>query len=120
MTSSRTIARIIGPALVAVGVTEAINIGSFAGNAAPVVYLNGMVLFIGGLAIVQMHNRWLRAWPVLVTVTGWALVLGGLARMIAPTATPIGAGAVTDGVLAIVVSVGSYLAWCGYRHQPPG
>ena len=44
MTTSRWIARIVDPTLIAVGVTEAINIDGFSGSATPVVYLNGMVL----------------------------------------------------------------------------
>jgi hypothetical protein len=48
MANSRQIARIVGPALIALGITEAINIDIFTGNAAPVVYLNGTLLFVAG------------------------------------------------------------------------
>jgi hypothetical protein len=40
MPRSRQIARIVGPTLIAVGISEAINLDALAGNAAPVVYLN--------------------------------------------------------------------------------
>jgi hypothetical protein len=53
---SRQIARIVGPTLIALGISEALNLDAFAGNAAPVVYLNGTLLFVAGLAIVQAHN----------------------------------------------------------------
>jgi hypothetical protein len=43
----------------------------FAAQTAPIVYLNGTLLFVGGLAIVQSHNRWSWGWPLLVTLTGW-------------------------------------------------
>jgi hypothetical protein len=33
-------------------------------------------LFIAGLAIVRVHNRWTNGWPVLVTILGWLFVLG--------------------------------------------
>jgi hypothetical protein len=46
---SRQIARIVGPTLIALGISEALN-------PAPVVYLNGTLLFVAGLAIVQAHN----------------------------------------------------------------
>jgi O-methyltransferase len=100
MPRSQQIARIVGPTLIAVGVTEAINIDSFAGSAAPVVYLNGMVLFVAGLTIVQAHNRWVREWSVLVTLTGWVLFLGGLCRMFAPAAPQMSKGVATYGLLA--------------------
>src|SRR5437763_745097 len=46
MSLTRNIARILGPTLIAIAVTEGINLDAFAGNPAPVVYLDGTVLFI--------------------------------------------------------------------------
>jgi hypothetical protein len=122
MTTSRRIARILGPTLIAVGVTEAVNIDRLAGSAAPVVYLNGVVLFVAGLAILQAHHRWPRGWPVLVTLSGWALCLGGLYRMAAPAAAQMGHGVATDGLLAVLVAIGGVLTRKGYgaEQSPPG
>jgi len=50
--------RQLGPTLVAIGVTEAMNLSVFAGNVPAVVYLNGTILFVAGLAVVSAHNRW--------------------------------------------------------------
>jgi hypothetical protein len=111
MARPRLIARIVGPTLIAIAITEAINIGHFAGNPAPVVYLNGTLLFVAGLAIVQAHNRWVRDWPVLLTLTGWVLCFGGLYRMVAPTAPQMGKGAATDGLLAVLLAVGGVLTY---------
>ncbi|MHB8140265.1 MAG: hypothetical protein ACYDHD_03240 [Vulcanimicrobiaceae bacterium] len=111
MANSRRIARIVGPTLIALGITEAINIDRFAGNAAPVVYLNGTVLFVAGLAIIQAHNRWVRDWSVLVTLTGWVLFFGGLYRMFAPAAPQMSKGAATYGLLAILVAIGGVLTY---------
>ncbi len=86
MSTSRQIARILGPALIALGLTEALNIDVFAGVPAAFVYLNGTVLFVAGVAIVQGHNRWRLGWPMVVTLAGWVLLLGGLYRMVAPAA----------------------------------
>ena len=41
-------------------------------------------MFVAGLAIVRAHNRWVAAWPVLVTVLGWLALIGGLCRMLFP------------------------------------
>lgn len=49
----------------------------------PVVYLSGVVMFVGGLAIVRAHNHWTRDWSVLVTLSGWFFLLLGLFRMFA-------------------------------------
>lgn len=51
-----------------------------------VTYLNGLLLFIAGLSIVRAHNYWTTSWPVLVTLTGWIAILGGLDRMFFPEA----------------------------------
>jgi hypothetical protein len=49
----------------------------------PVVYLSGVLMFIGGLAIVRAHNRWAHDWTMLVTLSGWVLLALGLFRMFA-------------------------------------
>lgn len=115
MDAARRIARIAGPGLVALGLTEGLNIDVFAGNPPAVVYLNGTLLFVGGVAILQAHGRWSRDWRVLVTLAGWVLVAGGLYRMIAPTAPQLGPGMATWAVLAVLTGVGMVLTWRGYR-----
>ena len=114
MPLTRTIARILGPALIAIAVTEAFNLDAFAGNIAPVVYLDGTLLFIAGLAIVQAHNIWTRGGSVLVTVAGWTCVLAGLYRMAVPEGPQLSAGAATDAVFALIIAAGAILAWQGY------
>jgi hypothetical protein len=49
----------------------------------PVVYLSGVLMFVGGLAIIRAHNHWRRDWTVLVTLSGWFGLLLGLFRMFA-------------------------------------
>ncbi|HET9412812.1 MAG TPA: hypothetical protein VFO74_01655 [Pseudolabrys sp.] len=49
----------------------------------PVVYLSGVLMFVGGLAIVRAHNHWARNWTVLVTLAGWFFLALGLFRMFA-------------------------------------
>ena len=84
MTNSKRIAGLIGPTLIAVVISEALNFHIWAINIAPVTYLNGTLLFVAGLSIVRAHNRWTRDWPVMVTLAGWVAMLGGLYRMFAP------------------------------------
>ncbi len=40
-------------------------------------------MFVAGLAVVRAHNVWENSWTVLITLTGWFLLLLGLIRMFA-------------------------------------
>ncbi len=117
MTNSKQLAGLIGPTLVALGVTEAMNLAVFAGNTPAVVYFNGTVLFVAGLAIVRVHNRWVLDWTVLVTLTGWAAMLGGLYRMIAPQAPQAHDGIAATVMFALIVLVGAFLTYRSFARD---
>jgi hypothetical protein len=110
----RQLAGLIGPTLVAIGATEALNIRTFENQIAPVVYLNGTILFVVGLALVRAHNRWAWGWPTLITVTGWVLLLGGLYRMIAPEAPQAHDSPESYAMFAVIVAIGMFLSFKGY------
>jgi hypothetical protein len=90
MTTSKVIAGLLGPTLVANAIALLLNLGQWRGLATqftqdPVlIYIVGIAVFVAGLAIVQRHNVWSGGWPVVVTVFGWLVLLGGLARMLFP------------------------------------
>lgn len=50
----------------------------------PLVLISGVLAMVAGLSIVNTHNVWILDWTLIVTVFGWALVLGGASRIIAP------------------------------------
>ncbi|OQV04608.1 hypothetical protein CLAIMM_09463 [Cladophialophora immunda] len=83
-TQSHRLARLVGPALFTISAAETLNAHIWASSTAPTVFLNGAVIFVAGLAVVQAHNVWSRAWPVLVTLAGWGAVALGLTRMLIP------------------------------------
>jgi uncharacterized membrane protein HdeD (DUF308 family) len=85
MTNSRQIAGLIGPMLIALTITESelVQPHLYDAQIPPVVYLSGTLLFLAGLLIVRVHNRWMAGWPVLVTLIGWFAMLLGLFRMFA-------------------------------------
>ena len=91
MSASILLARLLGPLFLLPGIGILINPRAFRTIAAEIigsatlVYLFGLLDFAGGLAIVLFHNRWLAGWPVLITLIGWAMVLRGAARILAPT-----------------------------------
>ncbi|WP_291685126.1 hypothetical protein [Bradyrhizobium sp.] len=111
---SKQLAGLIGPTLVALGATEALNIHIFENQIAAVIYLNGTILFVVGLALVRAHNRWSWRWPTLITVTGWVLLAGGLYRMIAPEAPQAPANAGSYVALLAIVAIGVFLSFKGY------
>jgi hypothetical protein len=114
MTGSKELAGLIGPTIVALAVTEAMNFEIFASQIAPVVYLSGAILFVAGLAIVRAHNRWTWRWPVIITLVGWAAVFGGLWRMAVPEAPQAGANTATHALLAAIGAVGALLSAVAY------
>lgn len=91
MKTSKTIAALLGPTLIASAMSILID---FRGWSALVdqafqdpalIFVTGYLQFVAGLAIVHFHNRWEMGWPVVVTATGWLAVLGGLSRILFPT-----------------------------------
>jgi len=90
MRTLKTIAALIGPTLMALGVALLVNLGSFPAIIESVsrdpalIFLSGVLLFIAGVAIVRVHNRWTPDWSVLVTALGWLAVASGIARMLFP------------------------------------
>jgi hypothetical protein len=85
MTNSKRIAGLVGPTMVAMLVSEfpLVQPHLYDAQIPPVVYLSGVLMFVGGLAIVRAHNHWARDWTVLVTLSGWFFLALGLFRMFA-------------------------------------
>src|SRR6266851_2229954 len=90
MTTSKMIAGLMGPTLIAIAVAMLLNLDSFpvlveqVARDPALIFLSGVLLFVAGLAIVRAHNIWSGGWPVLVTVLGWLALVGGMARMFFP------------------------------------
>ncbi len=86
----------------------------FSNQIAPVVYLNGAILFVAGLALVRAHNVWTWRWPVILTLLGWIALMGGLWRMAAPNAPQAPDNVLTYAGLAAVVAIGALLTIIAY------
>jgi hypothetical protein len=129
MTTSRTIAGLIGPTLAAGAAAVLLNLGAWpalAGRAfrdPALIFESGFPVFVAGLAIVRAHNRWAGGWPLFVTVLGWLAVLGGLSRILFPIrladiAVPL---VQRTGVLAtvavVLLVVGVFLSFKGYGRE---
>jgi hypothetical protein len=83
--NSKRIAGLVGPTIVAMVASEfpLVQPHLYDAQIPPVVYLSGVLMFVGGLAIVRAHNYWVRDWTALVTLSGWFFLALGLFRMFA-------------------------------------
>lgn len=116
MTNSKKIAGLIGPAIIALTLSEAMNFHIWAVNIAPVTYLNGFLLFIAGVSIIQVHNHW-RSWPVLITLAGWVCIFGGMYRMFVPEAPQAPQTTMTNIGLGVLFAVGIFLTFKAYGRR---
>jgi hypothetical protein len=121
------IAKLVGPAFVAVGLGILLN-GPFytsllaeATRSPTLIYFSGLISLIPGLAILNVHRTWTSDWRVIITILGWLLVIGGVIRIVLPATTAALAAdlyskpAVLLFVSAIVIVVGGFLTFFGYR-----
>jgi uncharacterized membrane protein HdeD (DUF308 family) len=120
MSNSKRIAGILGPTIVAMAVSEfpLVQPHLYDAQIPPVVYLSGTLMFVAGLAIVRAHNRWIRDWTVLVTLSGWFFLVLGLFRMFAAGAyqrnsanTSATTFMVLEGMLAILGLIMTFKAY---------
>jgi cytochrome bd-type quinol oxidase subunit 2 len=84
MASSKFIAGLVGPTLIAITASEYFNSHIWSLVTPPITYQAGTMLFVAGLSIVRTHNIWTRGWPVVITILGWIGIVLGLGRMFFP------------------------------------
>jgi len=86
MDKSKSIAGIVGPTLILMVLSEIRlwNPTIYDNQIVPLIYLNGVLLFIAGLTIVRSHNIWAYGWQTVVTITGYIGILLGMLRMFFP------------------------------------
>lgn len=120
------IAKFIGPIFVVISVPMIVNpvqlqqmTRKFLADA-PLVFISGVLAMTAGLAIVNSHNLWVLDWPVIITLFGWALLISGAARIVAPgVVDDVGDTMMDRPVLARIVglfwgALGAYLCVKGY------
>jgi hypothetical protein len=121
--NSKRIAALVGPTIVAMVSSEfpLVQPHLYDAQIPPVVYLSGVLMFVGGLAIVLAHNKWTRDWTLLVTLSGWFFLALGLFRMFAAGAYQRGS-AQTSATLFMVLEgalfvLGLVMTFQGYRRD---
>ena len=119
MADSKQLAGLIGPTMLVLAVTEAMNLNIFSNPLASVVYLNGAILFVAGLAIVRAHNLWTWRWSLTITLTGWFCLSVGVWRMAVPDAPQMAESVLTYVLLAAFGALGTFLSFKAYRSKLP-
>ncbi|MFL5442292.1 MAG: hypothetical protein ACJ79W_24335, partial [Myxococcales bacterium] len=131
MTTSRYIARLMGPVLLIIGIgmimgmlTEGEGYSSllkeFIGSRA-LIFVTGGLALLAGLAVVNAHNLWVPDWRVIVTVLGWLLIVRGISNLVFPAVVQtLGDRMIAShaGVLAgaaFTIVLGSILSVMGYE-----
>jgi hypothetical protein len=118
MEKSTSIARIVGPTLIVVVLSELKiwNPTLYDTQIVPLVYLSGVLVFIAGLTIVRKHNRWLWGWQTTITVVGWSGMLLGLFRMFFPqmVKTRFMNGNIAFMVEIFLILIGIFLTFKAY------
>ena len=130
MSTSKTIAALLGPTLLATALMVLVNLDAMPtiieelSNSPMLIVLAGYAAFVPGLAIVYFHNRWTGGWPVLITLVGWLSVIVGLIRMVFPVQLAgimVKAGPSLHVVLPFVgvvfLLVGGVLTFKGYGRE---
>ena len=124
--STRMFARVLGPFLFISCVTAVVRasdmralVTDFGAN--PVwPWVTGAFILVGGLIIVALHQCWRGAAAVIVSATGWLLVVRGLFLLAFPTAfmsmanSVLEASALWGTVCVCFALVGLYLTYVGW------
>ena len=120
------LARLIGPVFLVMGLAILINpkrirqVGLEFVDSEALILLSGLMTLTVGVAIVNVHNIWVAAWPVIITLFGWIAILAGTLRIAASAEMKaIGRAMLEKTVFfavpgAIMAALGAYLSFQGY------
>lgn len=118
MEKSRSIAKIVGPTLIVMVFSEMRfwNPTLYDRQIVPLIYLNGMILFVAGLAIITQHHIWVDGWQTLVTIIGYAFMLIGLLRMLFPEIQKTAFNNDSSIMIleVVLILIGVFLTWKAY------
>lgn len=84
------IAQVLGPFYLVAGLGMMLNRGFFKRviedfcQNATLMFYSGSAALVYGLFVVLLHNVWVKDWPVIITITGWAAILKGVMLILSP------------------------------------
>ncbi|XSG83461.1 MAG: hypothetical protein ACPW61_06695 [Methyloligella sp. ZOD6] len=129
MDTSIFIAKLLGPAMLVLGIAFLVNRSAYRAMAKEflaspaLVFIAGLTALALGLPLVVTHNVWVWGWPVAITIIGWLSLVAGIVRLVMPWAIRdagqrmaesdglmIGAG-IFYLALGLWLSLAGYLGW---------
>lgn len=114
MATSRNIAAIMGPTIMASTGLETLNFHIWEGIHPTTVFNNGLLWFMGGLTVAWFHNLWVADWRIIVTLLGWMSVFAGLFRMTFPNGPQAASGTGTFVVIGVLFVAATVISWKAY------
>lgn len=120
------ISKFLGPVILVLGIPMIISPAGLQETTrrffadSPLVLISGILAMTAGLSIVNTHNIWQLNWILIITLFGWALVLGGASRIIAPRMVDKIGGSMMDRPTITRVAgtfwafLGAFLTFKGY------
>jgi hypothetical protein len=120
METSIFLARLLGPAMLVMGLGLLVNRATYRMlslevlDSPALIYVAGLLAFVVGLAIVLTHNVWLAGWPVIITLFGWVSLAAGIFRIVFPASVMQLGRRLVDSQGFLVVGIALYLglgAW---------
>jgi len=117
MLNSKELAKLIGPTISVMTISEMINFHIWNTNIPAVTYLNGIILFLAGLSIIRIHNIWAGSWRTIITVAGWFGIFGGLFRIFFPEARQAENSIGAYVVISFLLLIGLFLTFKGYNPE---
>ncbi|NKB53486.1 MAG: hypothetical protein GKR97_14910 [Rhizobiaceae bacterium] len=126
MENSILIAKLMGPVVLVAAIAmlkdpdDLLSMGREFLKSRALIFISGVLALLGGLAVVNFHNIWIASWPVVITLFGWAMVIGGAMRIALPNVVESIGGAMLKHssmvrVMAIIwLSFGVGISYVGY------
>lgn len=126
METSLAYAKVIGPMMLILGLSLALNHAAFVKMAKDfmkspaLIFLAGFITLLMGVIVVAFHNVWVAGWPVIVTILGWVMVAAGIVRMnFTDRLKKMGEGmlknyALMMGAALLYIALGAYLTYVSW------
>jgi uncharacterized membrane protein len=126
MQTSIFLARLMGPVMLVIGLSLAINSKIYTGMSAefvasrPLVYLTGAFALTLGVSLLLNHNVWAADWRIIITLFGWFATINGVLRLMFPdwvrrigpntfkTEKPVFVSGIVAAVLGAIVCIAGY------------
>ena len=120
------ISKFLGPIILALSISMIVNPKQLQETTrrfladSPLVLISGVLAMTAGLSIVNTHNVWIMDWPLIITLFGWGLIVGGASRIMLPNIIEKVGGTLMDRptttriIGALWGALGLFLALKGY------